>query len=242
MITRLQFATGQRHRVPRRERNQLQSLERAIHLPRDFVRRPAQVRRPKATSSHTVKAMPDACVQGVGSTIPLRSRRATVPASRPPTTRGARSAATSRSVEAPAPSAPTSATTSPLDDFQRHVAQRRRRGGRIPETHVVEASGTSYEPRDDKPSHQRGETCQEKGPAGRPAPPRGRAAARAACAGSRERARGSRAPALARPPRAVPTARAATRARGALATGPRSHPARRGPGSVALPRCAARVP
>src|SRR2546423_4561463 len=57
--------------------------------------------------------MPEACVHGVGSTIPLRSRRDTEPASRPPVTRGARSAATSRSVDAPAPSAPTSATTSP---------------------------------------------------------------------------------------------------------------------------------
>ena len=57
--------------------------------------------------------MPDACVHGVGSTIPLRSWRAAEPVSRPPVTRGARSAATSKSVEAPAPSAPTRATISP---------------------------------------------------------------------------------------------------------------------------------
>src|SRR2546429_7041294 len=29
---------------------------------------------PNATSSHTVNAIPDSCVQGVGSTIPLRAR------------------------------------------------------------------------------------------------------------------------------------------------------------------------
>src|SRR2546426_10799921 len=46
-------------------------------------------------------------------TLSLHDALPISPSSRPPTTRGARSAATRRSVEAPAPTAPTSATTSP---------------------------------------------------------------------------------------------------------------------------------
>src|SRR2546426_9129628 len=71
--------------------------------------------------------MPETCVQGVGSTIALRSRRDTVPTIRPPVSRGARSPAASKTVDAPRSEEHTSELQSPCNLVCRLLLEKKKK-------------------------------------------------------------------------------------------------------------------
>jgi len=161
-----------------------QPLEGTIDLPRDFVRRHPRFAGPKATSSHTVKSYRRPASRSEAR-MPLRSRRATAPSSRPPVTVARDPRTSNRSTLRP--EAPTSATTS-LAPLQRHVAKRGTRW-RIPK--LAWSSVKDFMWAGTRSRRTSAANSQEQRPAGGPLQ-HGSGGGRSACDGSRAPARGSR--------------------------------------------------